>query len=443
VNRRSALVFAAALLLALAGAATGGSASAPERYIVVLKESAGDPGSVLTHHRARHGVAPTHVYRSAFKGYAADVPAGRADELRGDPRVDFLSPVYELELFAQTLPTGVDRIEGDGSSAVSGNGIGSISGPGVAIIDTGIDRSHPDLNVVGGVNCSGRGKTNDYGDYDGHGSHVAGIAAARDNGVGVVGVAPGAPLYAVRVLARNGRNTTAEAACGIDWVTQNAATIKVANMSLGYTVNHRWVGNDDGNCGRTNNDVMHLAICRSVEAGITYVVAAGNSAVDFRATAPAAFDEVLTVTAMADFNGQPGGGAPATCRVETDDAAAVFSNYTTVGNAAPNADGEHTIAAPGVCIYSTDRSGRYSTKSGTSMASPAVTGAVALCLSPRSDGTSGPCAGMTPPQIIAKLRADAAARALAPTTPYYGFSGDPTFPIEGRVYGSLAYAGGY
>jgi subtilisin len=443
LKSRLAFVLAGVLLAAVAGVTTAASTPPPERYIVVLKENGVDPGTVAGEHRSKHGVMTSHVYRSAFKGYAAEVPHSKVEGLRADPRIDFLSPVYELETFAQTMPTGIDRIDGDASSVLSGDGAGSLLAPGVAIIDTGIDPSHPDLNVVGGVNCSGRGKAGDFADYDGHGSHVAGIAAARDNGVGVVGVAPGAPLYAVRVLARNGRNTTAEAACGVDWVTRNAASIGVANMSLGYTTAHRWVGSDDGNCGRTNNDAMHLAICRSVEAGVTYVVAAGNAAVDFKGTAPAAFDEVLTVTAMADFNGQPGGGAAATCRVETDDAAAVFSNYTTDGNAWPNADAGHTIAAPGVCIYSTDRSGRYSTKSGTSMASPAVTGAVALCLSPRPDGTPGPCAGMTPSQIIAKLRTDAAARASTPTTPYYGFSGDPTFPTSGRFYGSLVFAGGY
>jgi subtilisin len=439
---RPLFIAAAVLLIACVGAASGGSAPPLERYIVVLHENT-DAAAVANEHRGRHGLLPSHVYRSALTGYAAEVPPGRVEALRADPRVDFLSPVYELEAFAQTLPTGVDRIEGDASSTVSGDFAGVVASPGVAVIDTGIDPSHPDLNVVGGVNCSGRGKSNEYADYDGHGTHVAGTAAAKDNGVGVVGVAPGAPLYAVRVLARNGRNSTAEAACGIDWVTQNAAKIKVANMSLGYTTYHRWVGSDDGNCGRTNNDAMHLAICRSVEAGVTYVVAAGNAATDLKGTAPAAFDEVLTVTAMADFDGRAGGGAPSTCRVETDDAAAVFSNYTSEGNAAPNLDAPHTIAAPGVCIYSTDRSGRYSTKSGTSMASPAVTGAVALCLSPRPDGTPGPCAGLTPAQIIAKMRADAAARAASPTAPYYGFSGDPTAPTAGRFYGSLVYAGGY
>src|SRR4030095_13045736 len=95
--------------------------------------------------------------------------------------------------------------------------------------------------------------------------------------------------------------------CGLDWVTANVAThnIKVANMSLSGA------GSDDGNCGNTNNDALHKAICSSVAAGVTYVVAAGNENTNFAGSVPAAYDEVLTVTAVADFNGQPAGGAAA------------------------------------------------------------------------------------------------------------------------------------
>lgn len=126
------------------------------------------------------------------------------------------------------------------------------------------------------MNCS-TGRS--YSDGNGHGTHVAGTIGARYNGSGVVGVAPGIRLYSVRVLNNAGSGSTASVVCGIDWVTKNAAklAIKVANMSLGGG------GSDDGNCGNTNNDAMHKAICSSVAAGVTYVVAAGTAARTSRA----------------------------------------------------------------------------------------------------------------------------------------------------------------
>ena len=140
-------------------------------------------------------------------------------------------------------------------------------------------------------------------------------------------------------------------------------------MSLGGA------GTDDGNCGNSNNDALHKAICNSVAAGVTYVVAAGNDNRDLAGFVPAAYDEVLAVTAMADFNGQPGGGAVATCLSDVDETAAGFSNFAAIGSP----DANHTIAAPGVCILSTWKSG-YKTISGTSMASPHVAGSAALCI---------------------------------------------------------------
>jgi subtilisin family serine protease len=322
----------------------------------------------------------------------------------------------------QVLPTGINRIEGDLSSTQSGNGSGSVN-VAVAIIDTGINLTHPDLNVVGGVNCVP--KSSSYADGNGHGSHVAGTVAAKDDTIGVVGMAPGAPLYAVRVLDNGGFGSTASVICGLDWVAANAASlgIKVANGSYGGP------GSDDGNCGNSFPfDVEHMAVCNMVAAGVTFVVAAGNEDSNMANSTPAAYNEVLTVTALADFNGQPGGGAPQTCgSPDVDETPADFSNWTMLGSP----DEIHTVAAPGKCIYSTWLGGGYNTISGTSMASPHVAGTVALCIA------SGACTG-TPAQIIAKIRADAAAQ-----LPAYGYTGDPHSPSGNRYYGYLVYAGGY
>ncbi|HEY3058688.1 MAG TPA: S8 family serine peptidase [Chloroflexota bacterium] len=398
---------------------------AAKSYIVVLRDGE-DARQVAHEHANSHALSIDFVYEHALSGYAAAIPANRLSQIQADTRVLFVSEDRPVQAVAQTLPTGVDRIQGDVSSTLSGNGSGSVT-IGVAVIDTGIDLDHPELNVAGGVNCS-TGRS--FNDGNGHGTHVAGTIAAKDDGNGVVGVAPRASLYAVRVLNNAGSGSFASVACGVDWVTANAASlgIKVANMSLGGS------GSDDGNCGNSNSDALHKAICNSVAAGVTYVVAAGNSNTDFAGFVPAAYNEVLTVTASADFNGQPGGAAAATCRSDVDDTAADFSNFTIAGSS----DVGHTIAGPGVCILSTWKGGGYNTISGTSMATPHVTGTAALCIA------AGRCSG-TPTNVISKLRSDAAAQPAS-----YGFVGDPNHSISGGgpggktlYYGYLVYAGGY
>ena len=374
-----------------------------KRYIVVLKDSAGDPRSAATRDAGRYGAQVTHIYRLAFKGYAATIPSDRVAALKADPEVRFLSPDAAVQATDQTLGTGVNRINAE-NKANKGAGVN------VAVIDTGIDTNHPDLaaNIVGGTNCSTGGKKN-YDDGNGHGTHVAGIIGAIDNGIGVVGVAPEAKLWAVRVLNDNGSGTTSDVICGIDFVDSlspaKGGPITVANMSLGG------FGSDDGNCGNTNGDPMHLAICRAVGDGVTFVVAAGNNAWDLSQSVtlvPAAYDEVITVSALADSDGRPCGLGAAT-KYGADDDFALFSNYAT-----SPADLNHLITAPGVDIYSTWKGGGYETHSGTSMASPHVAGTAALYVSahpgaspasvrdalkplgePRNTNFNGECGGST------------------------------------------------
>ncbi len=346
----------------------------PDRWIVVLKPGV-DPQATAQEMAARYGGAVRHVYRFALNGFALQVPAQAAQRIAQDPRVLFISqdkvrrisqgpppgkgPGGGSSQPPQEVPTGIDRIEVDKLFDLANTTVSV--GVEVAIIDSGIDADHPDLNVLGGVNFTG-GNPNNWNDGNGHGTHVAGTVAALDNDIGVVGVAPGAGLWAVKVCNNGGLCASSDIIAGIDWVTERADRIAVANMSLGGS------GEDDGNCGLTNNDAEHLAICNSVAAGVAYAVAAGNDSADASGFTPAAYDEVLTVSAIADFDGKGGGLASPTCRSDEDDTLANFSNY--------GADVD--LAMPGVCIYSTWNDGGYNTISGTSMASPHAAGLLAL-----------------------------------------------------------------
>jgi subtilisin family serine protease len=364
------LTLACALTAFQPAVASPSTEKVPDQYIIVLKDNVINVDDVTGKLAAANGLGVLHTYKAALKGFAAKVPPGQLKKLQADPNVESIVqdevvslPVEKMAkpgnggpgALAQTTPTGILRIDGELSSTISGNGSGSVN-VDVAVIDTGIQTNHPDLNVVGGKNCS---TGSSYNDGNGHGTHVAGTIAAKDDANGVVGVAPGARLWAVRVLNNSGSGTTSSVICGIDWVTANASTIEVANMSL---------GGSGTNSACNSTDTYHNAICRSVAAGVTYAVAAGNSAADANNFRPATFAEVITVSALADFNGEPGGGAASTCRADVDDTFADFSNY--------GADVD--IIAPGVCILSTWIGGGYNTISGTSMASPHVAGAAAL-----------------------------------------------------------------
>jgi subtilisin len=351
-------LLALALILALAPSA---GASPTERYIVVLKGSAA-AGAVSANHADRFGVRVSTVYSHALKGYAASMSPAVADRLESLDRVAFVQRDRVVRATAQTVPTGINRVDADLSPTAAIDGTDQRVNVDVAIIDTGIDLDHPDLNVhtAGGRNCVTPVLPPD--DLNGHGTHVAGTVGALDDTNGVVGVAPGARVWPVKVLSDAGVGLTSHVVCGIDYVASQASQIEVANMSLGGA------GQDDGNCGNTSGDAEHRAICGAVNAGVTFAVAAGNDSEDAANSSPAAYDEVITVSALADFNGQPGGGAAATCRSDQDDTFGNFSNF------GPDVD----VIAPGVCILSTSMLGGYATLSGTSMASPHVAGGAAL-----------------------------------------------------------------
>lgn len=268
-----------------------------------------------------------------------------------------------------------------------------------------------------------------YDDGFGHGTHVAGTIAARDDDRGVVGVAPGARIWAVKVLDDNGNGLNSCVIAGIDWVTDRRAefndgaddddagiNISIANMSLGG--------------GGPPSSSMCTAVANSVAAGVINVVAAGNGRADAATTIPGNCAGALTVSAYGDFDGQPGALSPQTQTFSScsgteqrDDVWACFSNF------GPNVE----IAAPGVAIMSTyppdpNCSGQpcYAAMSGTSMATPHVAGAIALFMI--ANGYNGPA---DPASV---MTAFSGAGYTRPQTSDCGFSGDPDIIHEPVLY---------
>jgi len=344
-----------------------------DRYIVVLKDGVSQASERVAGDQARRlGLEVSQTYRHALKGYAARIPDERLDDVRADPRVAYVEPDKLVKTTEQALPYGIDLIDADVSSTEAGNHEGEVSGVNAYIIDTGIDQNHSDLNVVNHVNFAGRKNR----DCNGHGTHVAGTVAARDNDEDVVGVAPGAPLTGVKVLGCNGYGSTSNVIKGVDWVTENADVDgpddtlgnsddnpAIANMSLG---------------GRTSK-ALDKAVRRSAASGVFYSVSAGNDGRSACKQSPA--------RAGAGTNN----GIMTTAATNQSDREASFSNYGSCVD----------VWAPGVSVLSTRLGGGTVAYSGTSMASPHVGGTGALYLSAHT--------GVTAAAAEEQLKADSVA----------------------------------
>lgn len=323
----------------------------PNDYIVVMKNDFLSSVHSLASKAQSEGATIEHIFDHVLSGFSVKVPNDKVLEtILQNPNVDYVQRDVKVKAFAQSLPTGINRIDGDLSSTKSGDGSGSVDAD-IAILDTGIDLNHPDLNVYKQVTFVPG--TSNANDDDGHGTAVAGVAAAKDNSQGVVGVAPGARLWAIKVLDSNGMGSSSDIIKGIDYVTEHSDEIDVVNLSFGAV-------------GR--NDALHNAIIRSVSAGVTYAAAAGNEGIDASNVFPASYPEVIGVSAIVDTDGKCGGISSIATTAGKDDTFASFSNYGQVLD----------LAAPGVLVETTTSGDSYMSFSGTSAATAHVTGAVAL-----------------------------------------------------------------
>lgn len=347
------------------------SPPASGRFIVTLKPEA-DATAVAT----LHGLEQRHFYDRVFPGWAGQIPLAKIKELAADPSVASIVPDAPVSVFAEAeaddggsaplVPAGVRRVGASpGSTVYTGAGIG------VAVLDTGLDLRQADLRCA----------SNSYSAYgasaqddNGHGTHVGGIVAGLGVAPGVVGVAPGAVLYAVKVLDAHGNGYDSDIIAGLDWIQRNATNcdppIRIVNMSFGRPASRF-------------DRVLHAAVQSVVAAGITVVVAAGNDPTrPIRDTVPAGFPEVIAVASTTAAEGAPSAYG--------DIAADTASFFTTSGAMDCSGTGV-AISAPGeeredlqadwvtsVGILSTRLGGGTARMSGTSMAAPHVAGAVAL-----------------------------------------------------------------
>lgn len=282
---------------------------------------------------------------------AARVPVNKIEELKKDPRIAYVEDDMIFRTADEyTSSWGVQHI---GSKMVHDQGING-TGVKIAILDTGIDYTHEDLdaNYKGGYDFV----FDDADPFDdsidsqllsGHGTHVAGIIAAENNGVGAVGVAPNADIYAVKVLDGSGSGYASWIIDGIQWAVDNQMNIATMSIQLRECTADCPPGYNEG------LQSMREAVDMAYSAGLLLVAAGGNTN-GGNVSYPAAYDSVIAVTAT--------------------DSADQRADFTSIG---PQIE----LAAPGVDIYSTIGSGNYGYKQGTSMAAPHVTGVAALLIS--------------------------------------------------------------
>jgi subtilisin family serine protease len=340
----------AVVLVFLAAAAPSSAVDQPVRgsYIVVFKSGAvRDVPAAANALASAHGGRLGFVYRYALEGFAVQMPAERARALADDPRVAYVEPDQAVEAVGAESPAtwGLDRVDQRNlplDNTYNYNQTGA--GVHAYVIDTGVRATHVEFAGRIGNGYTAVSDGNGTSDCNGHGTHVAGTIAGT-----TYGIAKQVTIHPVRVLSCQGSGTTSGVIAGVDWVTQNHLSPAVANMSLGGGA----------------SSALDTAVANSVNSGVSYAIAAGNSNTDACTTSPARVAAANTVGATT-----------------STDARASFSNYGACLD----------LFAPGSSITSAWNTSDSATNtiSGTSMATPHVAGAIALYL--QANPTASPAA---------------------------------------------------
>ena len=338
------------------------SADGKKSYIVVLKDAELETElAAVKGYEAKQGKAKSaaekimkragitdgelgFVYGSAIKGFSVKIAPGQLKKLQDDPSVSYIEENQVVTLVqpdvkitgkpapptpvGQSVPWGITRVNG------GVNGVGKIAW----IIDTGIDLDHPDLTVNTALGKSFVVGITSPDDDNGHGSHCAGIVAAKNNTIGVIGVAAGATVVPVKVLNKRGSGTYDAIIAGVNYVAVAGKAGDVANMSLGGGV----------------STALNTAVINAAATGIKFALAAGNESTSATTKSPASAEgaNIYTISAMASGD--------------------LWASYSNFGN--PPVD----YCEPGSSIYSTYKGGGYATLSGTSMAAPHAAGILLL-----------------------------------------------------------------
>ena len=345
-------------------------ATTERKSVIVVFKNAPDAGLIRA-----HGGDIKYQY-DIIPGIAVNMPVNALRGLQNHPKIAYIEDDIQVHAQGEILPLGVERIDADkvwdsDENTQTDTNANTGAGVKIAVLDTGIDADHPDLiaNVKGGISFVSNPRK--WDDDNGHGTHVAGTIAAMDNDIGVIGVAPDASLYGVKVLDRYGSGYLSDVIAGIDWAKNN--NMDIITMSLS-TVTH--VSTFEVACDNAYTD------------GVVIVAAAGNGDGVDPVNYPAAYDSVIAVSAT-----------------NIDDSLASYSN---VG---PQVE----LAAPGTNVLSTYKGGIYGTMSGTSMATPHVTGVAALVIASDTNYWDNPVA------VRAQLTLTAEDLGMAGRDPSFGY----------------------